>query len=162
MIVVSDASPLNILMRIGHVDVLAALFGKVLIPPAVASELSHAGTPSMVRDWIAQRPPWLDIQAPSRIDASLGLDDAGEREAISLALELRADYLLADDKKARRAAQQRGLVVTGAVGVIELAAAMHLLSLPDAFERLRSTDFIISQSILDEALSRHARRTGKD
>jgi predicted nucleic acid-binding protein len=49
MIVVSDASPVNVLMRIGYVDVLPILFQSVIIPPAVASELSHSSTPEVVR-----------------------------------------------------------------------------------------------------------------
>lgn len=158
MIVVSDASPLNVLVRIGHVEVLAALFGTVIIPPAVASELSHAGTPTVIRNWIAARPEWLEIRAPATIDATLQIDDPGEVEAISLALELKADFMLVDDRKARRAARERGIPITGAVGVLELASARALLSLKDAFERVRATDFKVAERILREALKRDAER----
>src|SRR5207244_5984193 len=103
MIVVSDASPLNVLVRIENVSVLETLFQSVFIPPAVAAELSHSGTPRSVREWLSAKPAWLNIRAPAQIDPTLDFDDAGEREAISLALELKADYLLADDRKARRA-----------------------------------------------------------
>jgi predicted nucleic acid-binding protein len=88
----------------------------------------------------------------------LGIDDRGDAEAISLALETKADLLLADDKKARRAAKQRGLVTTGAVGVLELAAKHGLLELSAAFAGLRATNFGISQSILDAALARDGDR----
>jgi predicted nucleic acid-binding protein len=33
MLVVADASPIVGLVKIGHVDVLAALYGSVVIPP---------------------------------------------------------------------------------------------------------------------------------
>lgn len=56
MIVVSDASPLNVLVRIGHVEILEDLFGSVIIPPAVAAELTHARTPDPVRAWLAAPP----------------------------------------------------------------------------------------------------------
>lgn len=158
MIVVSDASPFNVLVRIGYVDVLPALFGSVIIPPAVASELSHPSTPEVVRTWITQRQVWLTIQAPSNIDPTLQIDDVGEAEAISLALELKADLLLADDRKARRIARARGLAMTGAVGVLELASSRNLLSLQDAFDRMRQTDFRVAERILQEALARDARR----
>ncbi len=158
MIVVSDASPLNILVRIGCVDVLPSLFGSVILPPAVAGELSHAATPEVVRQWLAAGPGWLQVQTPQRMDPTLEMADAGERQAISLALELRADLLLADDRKARRAAMERGLAVTGAVGVLELAATRQLIELPPVFERLRATDFIVAQEILDDALLRDAAR----
>lgn len=161
MIVVSDASPLNVLIRIGHVEVLRELFGTVIIPPAVAAELTHSATPKVVRDWVAAGPDWLTIRAPKQIDPSLEIADLGEVEAISLALEIKADYLLADDRKARRIARARGLPLTGAVGVLELAAARSMLALGDAIDRLRATDFKVSKRILDDALARDAaRRSG--
>jgi uncharacterized protein len=60
MIVVSDASPLNVLVRIGLVEILHALFGSVIIPPAVASELLHSATPQTVLNWLAERPAWVN------------------------------------------------------------------------------------------------------
>ena len=33
-LVVSDTTPLNYLILIGHIDVLPRLFGKLLVPPA--------------------------------------------------------------------------------------------------------------------------------
>lgn len=45
MIVVADASPLNYLIQIESVNVLHALFGRVLVPVAVMEELRHAHTP---------------------------------------------------------------------------------------------------------------------
>ncbi len=161
MIVISDASPINVLVRIGQVDVLRPLFGVVIIPPAVASELSHARTPEAVRNWMAARPEWLEIRTPLKIDATLQIDDPGEVEAISLALELKADFLLADDRKGRRAARERGIPITGAVGVLEAASAKGLLELSEAFKRLRATDFIVADSILAEALRRDAARKSK-
>ena len=162
MLVVSDSSPLNVLVRIGYTDILRALFDSVIIPPAVAAELSHANTPDAVRSWITARHEWLTIKAPSHIDPTLQLDDLGEAEAISLALELKADLLLADDRKARRIAEERGLIVTGAMGVLELASIRHLLNLNDAFERIRHTDFRVAERIIREALDRDSARRQKD
>ena len=151
MIVVSDASPVNILIRVGCANVLHELFGSVVIPPAVAAELSHPSTPESVRTWIANHPEWLDVKAPQHVDRTLTVGP-GEREAISLAIELAADLLLVDDKKARHAAQDRGLSITGAIGVLQLGAAQGLLHLPTVVEQIRATDFIIAPAILDEAL----------
>ena len=41
MIVVSDSTPLITLMKAGQLDVLCKLFGDVLIPQAVYSELTR-------------------------------------------------------------------------------------------------------------------------
>ena len=52
MIVVADTSPLRYLVVIEHDFLLPKLFGRVLIPPAVADELNHESTPKVVRAWL--------------------------------------------------------------------------------------------------------------
>src|SRR4051812_48972799 len=97
MIVVSDSSPLNYLIRIQAHQLLEPLFGRVFVPPAVIAELDHANTPEIVKSLIKNRPGWLRVQAPSIIDDSLQLD-AGEIQALALAEELHAGILLIDDR----------------------------------------------------------------
>lgn len=143
---------------VGHIDVIPQLFSRAIIPPAVVAELSHENTPPVVRAWLASKPTWLEVRTPSRIDPTLVFDDPGEVEAISLALEIKADLLLADDKKARRAARERGIATTAAIGVLELAAARDLLTLPDALRKVRATDFLVSDDILNAALVRDTAR----
>ncbi len=50
MIVVSDTSPLSYLVLIEEVEVLPAIFGRVVIPPAVVEELQAPGAPDAVKD----------------------------------------------------------------------------------------------------------------
>lgn len=52
MIVVADTSPLNYLILIGEANLLYELYGRVLIPEAVFSELAHPIAPPAVVDWI--------------------------------------------------------------------------------------------------------------
>ena len=61
MIVVADTSPLNYLILIGQADLLYRLYGRVLIPQAVLSELQDPGAPSAIASWLKQCPPWLEI-----------------------------------------------------------------------------------------------------
>ena len=56
MIAVSDTSPLNYLALIGEIELLPRIFTRVLIPPAVLSELNHARTPPVVVAWTANLP----------------------------------------------------------------------------------------------------------
>ena len=107
MIVVADTSPINYLVLLGCADVLPRLFGHIIIPSAVARELEHVASPTLVKHWINAPPSWVSIQTPHRIDMTLDLDD-GEREAIALAEELHADAILLDEQKARRYAVTRG------------------------------------------------------
>lgn len=49
MIVVAETGPLNYLVRLGHGDLLARLYGRVLLPHGVVEEMLHAGAPIEVR-----------------------------------------------------------------------------------------------------------------
>jgi len=106
VIVVADTSPLRYLILIEHVQVLPALYGHVIVPPAVIMELNQERTPDLVKAWLSNMPEWLHVQAPMKALTSPGtVLGAGEREAIALAAELSADALLMDDRDARREAK---------------------------------------------------------
>ena len=54
--------------------------------------------------------------------------DAGEAEAISLALELKADILLIDEKEGRKIAKRYALPVTGVLGMLVQGKKMNKIS----------------------------------
>jgi len=58
--------PVRYLILIEHAHVLRALYGTLLVPPIVITELSKPATPPIVREWISDRPGWLQVQAPTR------------------------------------------------------------------------------------------------
>lgn len=162
MLVVSDASPINILVRLGHADVLAALFTSVVIPPSVAEEMSRAATPEVVRQWLSHAPEWLSVRAPASPDAGVESRHRGERDAIRLAEELHADAILLDEAKPRMWAASLGLRVIGTIGILELAAnSGYIRDLRAVNDQLRQTDFYIDDSILDDSLARHLEHTGR-
>ena len=70
MIVVADASLLHYLILIEHVHVLPVLYGRVIVPPAVITELNQEQTPGLVRTWLSDMPEWLQVQAPIQALAS--------------------------------------------------------------------------------------------
>jgi predicted nucleic acid-binding protein len=74
--------------------------------------------------------------------------DAGEREAIALALTTGTTLILLDEKKGRQAARERGLSVAGTLGVIGLAARRGLVSLLDALKKLEQTTFRASPQLI--------------
>jgi predicted nucleic acid-binding protein len=86
-VVIADTGPVNYLILIGHIDILPAMFERVLLPSAVRDELSNPDTPSLVRSWMANPPTWVEVRPTmnaSTIEngAELG---PGETAAIGLA-----------------------------------------------------------------------------
>ena len=154
MLVISDALPINLLLRIGQIDLLPTLYGSVTIPGTVARELTHERTPPVVADFVKNGPVWLTIREPVKM-MTLGHLGPGERAAISLTAELNADLLLMDDHQGRQAAKRLGLPITGTIGLLEEAARQNVIDLPSVLAALRQTDFSVSEAILEDALARH-------
>ncbi|HWE83787.1 MAG TPA: DUF3368 domain-containing protein [Terracidiphilus sp.] len=153
MIVIADTTPINYFILIGEIEVLAQLYERVFIPVAVRDELASLLAPAPVRSWIESVPSWLEVRAAASLATGLppGLG-AGEREAISLAEELQADQLIADDQSARREAERRGIAVIGTLGVLREAALEGLIDLPSALDRLRNTSFHVTPELIDYLL----------
>src|SRR5512135_2035763 len=152
MIVVADTSPFVALASIGRLDLLPGLFGRVLIPPQVLGELQSPKRPGLVQALAATPPEWLEVQAPMAVESIPGLH-AGETAAISLARERHAELLVIDETKGRKAAGDRGLMVTGTIGVLEVAAERGLVRLEDEFERLKRVGFWVNPQLLDARLA---------
>lgn len=162
-IVIADTSPLRYLVAIGQGDLLPALYGEVLIPEIVADELSHASTPEPVRQWIAEPPSWLRVipRAVGTPSVTLPDLDAGERAAILLALDFKADLLLMDERDGVEESRRLGLAVTGTLGVVDRGAERGLIELGPAIARLRRTNFRIDPALLDKVLAADAQRIRK-
>jgi predicted nucleic acid-binding protein len=125
--VVADTSPLVALNQISLLGILPSIFGVVSIPEAVRDEASSVELES----WIVVRRIEREIpQVVRRPD--LG---RGEVEAIGLALEMRADWLIVDDLPARRLATSLGIPVVGTVGLLLAAKRRGLI--PTAGEPMR-------------------------
>jgi predicted nucleic acid-binding protein len=114
---VSDTSPISNLAYIGRLDLLREQFSELFIPEAVQTELLNLPVPS-IRKVIddAKRAGWLKTR-PATNAALISLLmvelHAGEAEAIALALEMKADRLLLDERDGRAMARHFGLPTTG-------------------------------------------------
>jgi len=65
--------------------------------------------------------------------------DAGETEAIALAEEVHADYVLLDETAARRCAARRNLLLMGTLGIPGKAAQLEQLDLRAALSLVERT-----------------------
>ena len=149
MIVVADTSPINYLILIDQIAILEVLYGRILIPHAVHEELLSLKAPSSVRAWAKNPPHWLEILSPSgRLHHPIARLDRGETEAIALAEELNADWLLIDEAAGRNEATKRGLQTIGTLGILREGHRSGLLDLRTALDRLSATGFRVHQSLL--------------
>lgn len=159
MPIVADTTVFRYLVVLEVTDILPALFGRVLIPPAVCNELQRASTPVVVRTWFANLPAWVRIQ-PLIISPDSTLSDLGdgEQEAIQLMYEQQASLLITDDRQAYHAALARSIPVTRTLRVLEMAAERGLLDFPTIVTRLRAAEFYTPEDVVEEMLARDAER----
>jgi predicted nucleic acid-binding protein len=159
-VIVSNTTPINYLVLIDHIAVLHHLYTRVIIPQAVFEELQDEGTPTKVKEWVASPPEWLEVRTVSiPLDASLTWLDVGEREAIQLAKEIRADALIIDEPDGRQEAKRQGLRVIGTLRVLYDAAEAGLCDLGHAYEHLQQTTFRAHPQLFKTFLDAQRRQT---
>jgi len=140
---VTNSTCLIGLERIGRLDLLPRVFSKVYTPPMVVREI---GT---FVSWLKVKP----VQNASVVATLKTQMDAGEAEAIALAMELGDVLLILDDKKARRVAQQIDLKVIGTVGMLLRGKRQGVITeIKPLISALLQADFRISEGIVREAL----------
>lgn len=140
---VTDSVCLISLERIGSLHLLEGSFKEVLAPPAVAAEFGTS------LDWLVVRPP-----SNAALVAALRLSvDAGEAEAIALAVESPGACLVLDDKRARRVAREMGVSILGTLGL--LLRAKRLVVVPavaPVLEQLQAAGFHMTVELQREVL----------
>lgn len=144
--VVSNSSPLIALDRIGQLELLRSLVGEIAVPPAVGREVFADASP----------PSWIRVVTASSTSDEITSPTLGrgEREAIALAAELGARWLILDDLPARRVAASLGLPVIGTVGLLLAAKRAALLSaVAPVLEQLTAAGFRLSASVLQSTLT---------
>jgi predicted nucleic acid-binding protein len=156
MIVVADTTPLNYLIQIDEIDLLPAIFGKVLVPQAVFLELQHPKTAAKVRQWMTHHPDWLELcSVISTTPPALMSLDLGEREAILLALERNVETVLMDETPGRKCSEAFHLEVRGTLGILERGARLGLCSFGPALHKLEQTKFRMSPALKAAFLARN-------
>ncbi|BCU10488.1 DUF3368 domain-containing protein [Microcystis aeruginosa] len=129
MIVVSDTSALANLAIVDHLWLLESIYQTIIIPDVVARELTAASNPIipaiLQSGWI-QPQPLTNSELANQLQQERGLD-AGEANAIALALDLQADDLLIDERLGRQEALRLGLSIIGILGILLIAKQRSLI-----------------------------------
>ncbi|MCX7839508.1 MAG: DUF3368 domain-containing protein [Anaerolineae bacterium] len=156
MIVVSNTTPLVGLASIQRFDLLKQLFGEVYIPQAVYAEAVVKGREEGGAKREGSTATWIRVvQVKDRLAVEVLLDemDVGEAEAIVLAREIGADWVLMDEKKGRRKLLQMGINKIGTLGILLKAKQLGLLpAIRPEIEKLRQHGFSVSQDVIDAIL----------
>lgn len=136
MKVVCNTSPLVFFSKLNALELLPQCFSKIHVPDAVVSEMRGLSLPT------AFQRQTLSVQGMGFVQGALGHLHQGELEAMQLAVETQADYVLLDDLSARRRATRMGLQVMGTVGILLFAHQKSLISSQTALAYL---DTLIQQ-----------------
>jgi uncharacterized protein len=118
--IISNASPLINLARIGKLGLLHQLYRELTIPEAVWREVVVEGAGQPAAEEL-KTAVWIKTCAVTNkllVHALQQELDGGEAEAIALALEVGADLLLMDERLGRETARHLGLRYTGLIGVL--------------------------------------------
>lgn len=155
MIIVSDTTPFSNLLQIGELELLSKLYQQIIIPTTVFSELKILERRGFsIQDGITVG--WIIIQAPQSYDLVnelLATLDPGESEAIALAIELQADYLLMDEKEGRQEARTRSIPIIGTLGILLAAKKEGLITnVQSKMDALRRINYWISEELYQQVL----------
>lgn len=155
MVIISDTTVLSNLSQINELDLLKTLYSEVIIPKSVRAELQTLIDSNTIPEEEVI-PEWLVIKAPidtSKIGELLNTLDLGESEAIALSLELKADYLLIDEKQGRLVAVENNIKVIGTLGILLEAKNQKLIdSVKDKMDQLKAIGFWINDSIYQKVI----------
>ena len=113
---VSNTSPVLNLAIVGRLSLLRKQFREIMIPPAVLEELRVGeDLPGSQNVREAIDGGWLRVKEMKDRPLVQVLErdlDRGEAEAIALALKVKAEWVLLDEREARKIAKDLGLKVT--------------------------------------------------
>jgi predicted nucleic acid-binding protein len=165
--VVSNATPLIYLAKIGKLNLLKTVFGQIIITQEVKVEVVDNGKALGKNDsYLVEKAisdGWITVLATELIELPLLLDK-GEQATLSLAKKLGASVVLIDEVSARTAARFMGLTPRGTLFVLMQALANKQLSLDEflgALNELVLEGFRLKEEVYLDAV-REARRIARD
>ena len=125
--IVCNTTPLQYLHQAGVLGILPSLYGRILIPEAVANEIA-VGVAGDVNLPDLTSLEWIKVREIGGSTWPMPRDiHRGEAEVIALAGSLEDSVMILDDLAARRHARLLGLRFTGTLGVLLKAKQSEIL-----------------------------------
>lgn len=161
--IVSNATPLIYLAKIGKLELLKKVFADVIIPEEVRRETVDRGKELKLQDAFvieqAIQDGWLKVFKTDLLESPIKLE-TGEIAVISLAKKMAINEVLIDETPARTAAKLLGLKARGTMFVLLRALEEKVIDLDEFLEsldRLIEGGFRLREEIYLEAI-RKARK----
>ena len=160
MIVIADTTPLITFLKINRFEILRDLYGTIHIPLSVYNELTEnivfADEAEIIKgcDFLTVHKE-VNSEKVNILRRATGLD-LGESEAIVLADESDTKLLLIDESHGRSVAEQMGIPITGAIGVLMAAYKKQYLNAQEIkgiVELMKNSNRFISESLYELLLS---------
>jgi len=156
--VVVNSSVIIALSHLNYLPFLPQLFDEILVPQVVYEEICSKGQGLIGDQELQTAVKQEDIQIRQvhnrkLVQAMLDPLALGEAEVLALAVEVKADHVIIDDKLARSRAKLLELSVIGTLRVLRLFFDQDLLNKHDfiqALTNLRAYGFRISDDILEK------------
>lgn len=150
-LVIADSGPIFSLALIDKLDILNSLFDDIKIPQAVWNEITYDKTkPDYQKIYHFFKDKICQIKGLNELSF---LMDFGESESLILYKELQADFLLIDDKKARKIAENLDINCIGLIGLLSIAKDKGLIGgLKPIFETFLQNKRFYSVDLLNALL----------
>lgn len=152
---VANASPLILLARADHFDLLRVASDEIIVPAAVAEELRRGGSKDKTVEAIAQA-PWVTVVPITPVPPAVQAWDLGPGESAVLAWAVahQGCEAILDDLPARRCAAAIKVPVRGTLGIVLLAKERGIVALArPVIERLLQSGMYLSDDVVGRALS---------
>lgn len=151
-LVIADSGPIFSLALIDKLDILNALFYSIRIPQAVWEEITYdIKKPDYQKLYSFFKDKTCQISGLNELTFIM---DYGESEALILYKELHADFLLIDDKKARKIAENFDINCIGIIGLLSIAKDKGLIGdLKPIFETFLQNKRFYSIDLLNAILT---------
>jgi predicted nucleic acid-binding protein len=150
-----NASPLILLSKVGHLDLLQVEVDEVIVPDLVITEIRAYGATDLTVHAIKEA-TWLQLAHAPRVPAAIASWDLGDGESSVLALALGESgvKVVLDDLPARRRAAQLGLTVRGTLGIVVLARQHGVIpAARPVFEELRQCGMYLTDEFAERMLA---------
>jgi len=131
MKIVLNTSPIIFLSKIDCLKLLTECINDIYAPEAVIHELHEYSSPAFIKVGT------LSAIGAAYVQGALGRLHQGELEAMLLAREIAADYVVLDDLLARRKAQRLELKVIGTLGLLLLIEKRGILNAEQTWQKIR-------------------------